>query len=951
MAAPGEVGYAAWPEDDFNDGVIDPNKWNILYTPHCTNAGAIEEKNGSLHVAVYQRDECELAQVYAESVEAETDEPWTYYAAVYFGASANNWSSVHVGFYFVMEDGSAAFLRFDSVGCSTCRMTFGSATTAVGPNLWCNRWYELKVSWDSVELRAWYREKGRRAWLGGFAIYSSFSTYPETLRIGQACYGCSAGTWQDLDMHLYVDYWTRTEPEPLPEAPADDVMYEDEFGYSQIDTTKWSKYVMNYGSNTGDLKVDGYGHLYAGLYTRDETRAAAGVWAETARRIPDELWEYYTKMKFYASQCRSDVDLGLNFEMANGTEYAFAQFDSYSYCRLKYGTNHGTISGPVLMDDCWYEFKIAWGADRVLRLWYREPGREKWLPDNDGYAVFGSGQTYPELLRIGHRDVGCPATYQDVDMHLYADYWRQVPDVLREIGHLCDEFDWAPIDPCNWEIRDRDYSPNYGSIYPDGQGRLRVSNSLRDQAAFMAQSWIESKKRLPNEPWTYYSEARFGASGSGYGLNRTDGSLGYRFSIVNGKEAWVEFDSYGTGCRLKYGNSDRPDAHGVYWSQWWPMELKFGWDGSQLCVWYRKSGNGTWLGPLIVYGSTTGWPELVKIGQPGVKYVSTYEDVDHNLDVYYWCHDREPNSDPEAEVCDDFEIAEIDPCTWGAYETDFGGNNGSIINPGGYLQFQTNLIDEGSPRWTGWVWSKNRIPAGKWMATTGVKFSASASGRTDIDLGVHFDLADGRTASAVFDSYDSMRLKYGLLGSLTAGARLTPGVWHELEFIWDGQDLYLSLCDQGQMYCYTLLSDPNARPERVRLGQVDWRYPNTYQDVSASFYVDDFCLESGKECFSAGMIDACGHVVTQAEYDRWVSLGRPICWCYPCHCRCDANGDCTINAVDVLALRAAWPGFPNTAYNPCVDTNYDGVINAVDVLALRRAWPGLDGTGCSADCQ
>ena len=99
-------------------------------------------------------------------------------------------------------------------------------------------------------------------------------------------------------------------------------------------------------------------------------------------------------------------------------------------------------------------------------------------------------------------------------------------------------------------------------------------------------------------------------------------------------------------------------------------------------------------------------------------------------------------------------------------------------------------------------------------------------------------------------------------------------------------------------------------------------------------------------CFYAGPADCCGRVITQAAVDTWVSLGRPDCWCDPCHCRGDANGSCTINAVDVLALRAAWPGFGGT-YNPCADKNYDGAINAVDVLALRGGWPGFGGPGCS----
>jgi len=99
-------------------------------------------------------------------------------------------------------------------------------------------------------------------------------------------------------------------------------------------------------------------------------------------------------------------------------------------------------------------------------------------------------------------------------------------------------------------------------------------------------------------------------------------------------------------------------------------------------------------------------------------------------------------------------------------------------------------------------------------------------------------------------------------------------------------------------------------------------------------------------CFYPGMVDCCGQTTTAAHYQVYRSLGSPSCWCDPCHCRGDSNSDCQINAVDVLALRSAWPGFGGS-YDPCVDSNYDGVINAVDVLNLRAAWPGFGGPGCT----
>ena len=56
------------------------------------------------------------------------------------------------------------------------------------------------------------------------------------------------------------------------------------------------------------------------------------------------------------------------------------------------------------------------------------------------------------------------------------------------------------------------------------------------------------------------------------------------------------------------------------------------------------------------------------------------------------------------------------------------------------------------------------------------------------------------------------------------------------------------------------------------------------------------------ECFYVGKVDACGHVVTQADHDRWVTLGRPKCWCDPCHCRGDANGDGIVDLGDVVYI-------------------------------------------------
>jgi len=107
------------------------------------------------------------------------------------------------------------------------------------------------------------------------------------------------------------------------------------------------------------------------------------------------------------------------------------------------------------------------------------------------------------------------------------------------------------------------------------------------------------------------------------------------------------------------------------------------------------------------------------------------------------------------------------------------------------------------------------------------------------------------------------------------------------------------------------------------------------------------CTVTG-DCFYVGMVDNCGHTVTQADYDRWIGFGKPESWCYPCHCRGDINGDGTINSTDLQgtdgkggAVLDGWVDawFSKVFPNACdSDINYDGVINSTDLQ-------GTDGKG------
>ncbi|MHC4467394.1 MAG: dockerin type I repeat-containing protein, partial [Planctomycetota bacterium] len=114
-----------------------------------------------------------------------------------------------------------------------------------------------------------------------------------------------------------------------------------------------------------------------------------------------------------------------------------------------------------------------------------------------------------------------------------------------------------------------------------------------------------------------------------------------------------------------------------------------------------------------------------------------------------------------------------------------------------------------------------------------------------------------------------------------------------------------------------------------------WSWQELYDQ--AGFSDMSFILFHEPLCFYPGMVDGCGQTITMAQYIKWISLGQPVSWCYPCHCRGDINNDCLINSTDILgsAIVKGWQyAWANrtTDYQPQADTNYDGKINSSDIL-------------------
>ena len=71
-----------------------------------------------------------------------------------------------------------------------------------------------------------------------------------------------------------------------------------------------------------------------------------------------------------------------------------------------------------------------------------------------------------------------------------------------------------------------------------------------------------------------------------------------------------------------------------------------------------------------------------------------------------------------------------------------------------------------------------------------------------------------------------------------------------------------------------------------------------------------------------------GPAITQANYDAWVTEGKPDCWCCPHHGYGDVNGDGWIGTSDVALV---WNPVKFGLSPVRADVNHDGWVNISDV--------------------
>lgn len=95
-------------------------------------------------------------------------------------------------------------------------------------------------------------------------------------------------------------------------------------------------------------------------------------------------------------------------------------------------------------------------------------------------------------------------------------------------------------------------------------------------------------------------------------------------------------------------------------------------------------------------------------------------------------------------------------------------------------------------------------------------------------------------------------------------------------------------------------------------------------------------IECETECYVVGNprggAGCNAGTITQANYDAWVTAGKPDSWCCPWQPCGDTNGDGYVNPSDYILI-VANPAQP-ASVAPSADTNHDGFINPSDYIAI-----------------
>jgi hypothetical protein len=586
---------------------------------------------------------------------------------------------------------------------------------------------------------------------------------------------------------------------------------QDDFNGTTIDASKWTVTTQNYGSNNGTIAPDGSGFLVINVHSGDSGQPRCQTFIRSITTLPAS-WTCYSRIQFVSNALdRGDTQVGYYFEMSDGSK-AFFLFDSRMGMQIRYGNDAESHDGPSLYANNWYELKFVYDGVEI-RAWYRETGRSEWLGN---FALAVSFTAQPERIRIGQSGVQYPS-WGSVTHTLTVDYWRLTGDTPVAQAHTEDDFSYSNLNPTLWRKNERNYTYNTGTIGPDGQGSLVASIKSDDSGAPLAQTFIETNRRLPSAAWTYYARIRFSSTA----LDRADTRVGFYFELSDGTKAFLVFDSR-SGMNFKYGDSQvTHDGWPLYPNIWY--EWKFVYDGTDLRAWGRESGTTLWFGNFPLHASFTSHPERIRIGQCDIAKPA-WGNVTHTLHVDYWKLTGSQPA-PEGFPADEFNVSSLNPTVWDKHEQNFGYNTGTVVPDGSNLVISIHAGDSGTPLSQTWLRSMTRLSNIPWTYTSRLKFSSTATGRGDTRVGFFFNMTGGYAIFLTLDSRDGMRIRFGSNVSGATefdGVALTPSFWYEIKLEYDGTDVYASYREDGSLTWlgnYKLTQSVTGYPEFLYIGQ------------------------------------------------------------------------------------------------------------------------------------
>jgi len=813
------------PDEDFTYWPLDPAKWTVIDNDFGSNStvNVAGDGGGALQISLYKDAyNTMLAQGFVEWTDRLSDIPWTLYAQVKYDSNAYNDDGGYLGFTFDIPGQNQAFFRFRNTnGMQVFYSQPGVTGGQAGASLYSKTWYEIRFTYNGIDLRADYRESGNAIWQGNYLLFSSPSIKPERLKIGQ----CDIGN-KDPSGNVNSTLWVADVVPNIEYSPADQSLPDEGFTYWPLNPTKWTLIDNDFGSDsTVNIGTDGAGSLQISLYKDAYNTLLAQGFVEWTGRLPEDSWTLYAQVKYDSNAYNDDGGyLGFTFEIP-GQNQAFFRFRNTNGMQAFYSQPGvtGGQAGASLYSNTWYEIRFIYNGIE-LRADYRESGSAVW---QGNYLLFSSPSIKPERLKIGQCDIG----NKDPSGNVNATLW--VADVIPNIEYkpadqsLPDEdFTYWPLNPTKWTLIDNDFgSDSTVNIGTDGEGSLQISLYKDAYNTLLAQGFVEWTERLREDSWILYAQVKYDSTT----YNDDGGHLGFTFDIPGQNQAFFRFrNTYGMQVFYSQPGVTGGQAGASLYSNTW-YEIRFSYNGIDLRADYRESGNAVWQGNYLLFSSPSIKPERFKIGQCEIGNKDPSGNVNSTLWVADVADDREYSPALQSLPDEDFTYWPIDPMKWTVIDNDFGSYSTVNLASDGsgalqislYKDYNNTLLAQGFVEWA------KRLPSGAWGIVSSFSYHSTLTNKLGgyLGYGVLFSNAE-RSALYIWNGGGGARLAYtdatGIIQQ--SGPTLAQDTWYDVRILYDTTSLWATTRPTGTETWSDplILYTPEAAiPERLLIGQLE----------------------------------------------------------------------------------------------------------------------------------